>query len=160
MSKTLLPPVTVGSLVLDLSRLLRQDFRRRAQHLGLTQAQWSAISHLHRDPGLTQTALAERLEVHPVTVTQLLDRMEKAGWIRREAHATDRRAQCVHLTASTEPVLAELGRLAAQTREHALHGLKESERRQLENLLQRVKNNLSGTDAESQTAAAEASRDE
>lgn len=152
MSRTRLPPVTVGSLVIDVGRLIRQDFKRRAQHLGLTQAQWSAISHLHRDPGLTQAALAERLEVHPVTVTQLLDRMEKAGWIRREAHATDRRAQCVHLTESTEPVLAELGRLAGQTREHALHGLNESERRQFEALLARVKNNLSATAADTPAA--------
>lgn len=148
MSKARLPPVTVGSLVIDVGRLIRQDFKRRAQHLGLTQAQWSAISHLHRDPGLTQAALAERLEVHPVTVTQLLDRMEKSGWIRREAHATDRRAQCVHLTESTEPVLAELGRLAGQTREQALHGLSESERRQFELLLARVKTNLSATAAD------------
>ncbi|MEQ1440113.1 MarR family transcriptional regulator [Fontimonas sp. SYSU GA230001] len=152
MSKTRLPPVTIGSLVLDVGRLIRQDFRRRAQHLGLTQAQWSAIAQLHREPGLTQAALAERLEVHPVTVTQLLDRMEKAGWIRRTAHATDRRAQCVHLTESTEPVLAELARLAAQTRERALRGLSEGERRQFEQLLARVKNNLSSADADAQAA--------
>lgn len=156
MSAPVLSQQTVGSLVLDLSRLIRQDFRRRAQHLGLTQPQWSALAQLHREPGLTQTALAERLEVHPVTVTQLLDRLEKAGWVRREAHATDRRAQCVYLTDATQPMLAELGRLAAQTRERALEGLSARERTQLEQLLSRMKNNLQKTD----DAAASADVDE
>lgn len=135
---------TVGSLVLDVGRLIRQDFRRRAQHLGLTQAQWSALNHLFREPGLTQTALAERLEVHPVTVTQLLDRMAKAGWITRGAHASDRRAQCVYLTDASDALVGEIKRLGQQTREVALRGFSAAEREQFEALLQRVKSNVAG----------------
>ncbi|MDD3764421.1 MAG: MarR family transcriptional regulator [Nevskiales bacterium] len=138
------PPksLTFGSLVLDVGRLIRQDFRRRAQHLGLTQPQWSALAQLHYHPGLTQAALAERLDVHPVTVTQLLERLNKAGWIRREPHEQDRRALRVFLTASAEPLIAELARLGQQTRARAFDGLSTAEREQLETLLLRVKANL------------------
>lgn len=133
---------TFGSQVLEVGRLIRADFGRRAQHLGLTQAQWSALAQLHKYPGLTQVALAERLDVHPVTVTQLLDRMEKAALVRREPHEDDRRAFRVYLSASSEPMVAELSRLGQQTRERALSGLSAAERRQLDRLLARVKNNL------------------
>lgn len=136
---------TFGSLVLDVGRLIRADFRRRARHLGLTQAQWSALAQLHRAPGLTQTELAERLEVHPVTVTQLLDRMERAGLVRRAPHEEDRRATRVYLSESSEPMIAELTRLGQQTREQALSDLGAPERRQLEGLLLRVKANLGMT---------------
>ncbi len=137
------PTTVIGSLVLDVGRLIRQDFRRRAQHLNLTQAQWAALMHLSREPGLTQTELADRLEVHPVTVTQLLDRLGKAGWITRKAHISDRRAQCVHLTKASDALIEEMRRLGTQTREIALKGLNAEERKQFENLLLRVKANIS-----------------
>ncbi len=136
------PQATFGSLILEVGRLIRQDFRRRAQAHGLTQSQWSALAQLHREPGLTQATLAERLEVHPVTVTQLLDRLIKSGWVRRETHEQDRRAMRVYLDAKAEPLIAELTRLGAETREHALAGISPEQRKQLEALLAQVKSNL------------------
>ncbi|TJY64705.1 MarR family transcriptional regulator [Sinimarinibacterium sp. CAU 1509] len=142
MSNATLANPTISSLILETGRLIRQDFRRRAQAHGLTQAQWSALAQLHREPGMTQTTLAERLEVHPVTVTQLLERLVKAGWVRREAHEQDRRAMRVYLDTKAEPLIAELTRLGTETRERALAGITPQQRQQLEALLSQIKSNL------------------
>lgn len=138
------PPlsVTAITLLMESSRLFREDFRRRAQHLALTQAQTSAIACLARQPGLTQAELAERLEVRPVTVTQQLDRLQKAGWIRREAHENDRRAQRVYLTEQADPILADVWKIAEAARKDALRGLSSDEQTTLERLLAVVKANL------------------
>lgn len=135
-------------MFMEVARLFRAEFRRRAQPLGLTQPQWQAMAHLARAPGLSQAALAERLEVHPVTVTQLIDRLEASGWVRRDAHEDDRRCFRLFLTDKAEPVTGELWRLSTETREAALQGLNKAERAQLESLLQRVKNNLSNIETD------------
>lgn len=131
-------------LLSETARLFREDFRRRAQHLGLTQPQWRVLLHLSMTPGLTQVALAEKLEVHAVTVTQIVDRLVKGGWVRRAPHETDRRAVSLHTTEAAEPVLDELNRIAQATREVALAGFSTDERKMLEALLSRVKHNFCG----------------
>src|SRR3546814_17999703 len=82
--------------------MLRADFRRRAEHLKLTQAQVSALASPAKHPGISQVVLAEKLEVHPVTVTQLIDRLQRAGWVKREVHEDDRRAFRLFLTDRSE----------------------------------------------------------
>ena len=89
---------TLGFLVADIARLLRRSMDRRLQSLGLTQAQWRAIVHLSRREGMTQAALAESLEVQPITLTRLIDRMQHAGWVERRPHPSDRRGRVVVLT--------------------------------------------------------------
>ncbi|NGY04943.1 MarR family winged helix-turn-helix transcriptional regulator [Solimonas terrae] len=142
--KTPPPPTTTSSLLMEVGRLLRADFGRRAEHLKLTQAQMSALARLSKQPGISQVALAEMLEVHPVTVTQLIDRLQRAGWVRREVHEDDRRAFRLFLTDKADPILSEVWKIAAQAREHALSGLSKAERDQLDSLLTRMKLNLAG----------------
>jgi len=141
-----------ASTLSEVARLIRGDFKRRAQHLGLTQPQWRVLISLSKSPGINQATLAEILEVHPVTVTQIVDRLVKAGWVRRAPHASDRRAVSLHLTESAEPLLLELNEVANQVREAALAGLKKSERSQLESLLLRIKCNLIGESSSSSCA--------
>ncbi len=130
------------STLAEAAKLVREDFRRRAQHLNLTQPQWRLLLILSRDPGITQVALAARLEVHPVTVTQSVDRLEKAGWLRRQRCEHDRRAVGLFLTPQAEPILAELQRIGAQTRKVMLDGFSSAERQQLEQMLLRIKQNM------------------
>lgn len=144
--KTPPPPTTTSSLLMDVGRLLRADFRRRAEHLKLTQAQVSALASLAKHPGISQVALAEKLEVHPVTVTQLIDRLQRAGWVKREVHEDDRRAFRLFLTDKADPILSEVWKIAAQAREAALSGLSKAERDQLDSVLCRMKINLAGGD--------------
>src|SRR5687767_13222468 len=93
---------SLGFLVADVARLLRRSMDRRLQALGLTQAQWRAIIHLSRNEGMTQATLAESLEIQPITLTRLIDRMESAGWVERRMHPLDRRAVQLYLTSQSQ----------------------------------------------------------
>jgi MarR family transcriptional regulator for hemolysin len=149
---------SVGFLIHDIARLMRRNLDRRLQSLGLTQAQWRAIAHLSRDPGLRQAALAERLEVKPITLGRLIDRMEAAGWVERSDDPDDRRASRLHLTRKSLPIIEEMQDHAAETMEEAFAGLSSPVRRQLISALERMKRNLFA--AESAAVAAVRTRQE
>lgn len=140
------PNPNFGCLLHDTARLLRRDFNRRAQRLGLTQTQWQALAVLSHNEGINQAALAELLEVQPITTGRLIDRLETAGWVERRNHPTDRRAITLYLTPKAEPILNQMRQLAEETRDLALEGISESEREQVMNVMQRVKDNLLKTD--------------
>jgi len=132
----------LGFLVADIARLLRRSMDRRLQSLGLTQAQWRAIVHLSRSEGMTQTSLAESLEIQPITLTRLIDRMESAGWVERRTHPHDRRAVQLFLTAQSQPILEEMHARAADTLNEATRGLTARAQRQLGITLEQIKHNL------------------
>ena len=87
------PEKSFGFLLYDAARLLRRDFERRAKQLGLTRAQWSVLAHLARNEGTNQAAAADVLEIEPITLVRLLDRLEAAGWVERRPDPNDRRAR-------------------------------------------------------------------
>jgi membrane fusion protein (multidrug efflux system) len=118
----------LGFLIHDLARLLRRTFDRRLQDLGLTQVQWRAIAHLSRSEGMTQSALADSLEVQPITLARLVDRMELAGWIERRSHPLDRRATQLYLTDKCQPILAEIQTRAAASNGSSSNRCNESRR--------------------------------
>ena len=130
-------------LLAENTRLVRANFRRRAQHLGLTQPQWRILLAISNYPGIMPSVLAEKLEVHPVTVTQSIDRLVKTGWILRKRQEEDRRTCNLFLTDQAEPILGELNLIAKQTHATAMAEFAEAEIKQLEDLLQRMKKNLS-----------------
>ena len=146
---------SLGFLVADVARLLRRSMDRRLQALGLTQAQWRAIIHLSRNEGMTQATLAERLEIQPITLTRLLDRMENAGWVQRRTHPADRRAVQLYLTAQSQPILEQLHALGTATLQEATRGIAPRAERQLVATLEQLKQNL--TTAETAAAAPEQS---
>jgi len=131
-----------GCLLHDTARLLRRDFNRRAQKLGLTQTQWQALCVLSRNEGINQASLADMLEVQPITLGRLIDRLEATGWVERRNHPTDRRAITLYLTSKAEPILTEMGKLAEATTELALAGISETEYEAAMDVLERVKANL------------------
>lgn len=133
---------TFGWLVSDIARLLRRNMDRRLQSLGLTQAQWRAIARLSRSEGMTQAALAESLEIQPITLTRLIDRMAKAGWVERRTHPLDRRAVQLYLTPRSQPILAEMQARAADTISEATRGVAAAAQRQFVDTLERIKHNL------------------
>lgn len=95
-------------LLNDLGRLLRTEADRRAKVHGMTRAQWGILLWLEREPGLSQRELAEMLEVEPITVARLVDRLERSGMVERRADGTDRRVWRLHNTAAATPVLDEI----------------------------------------------------
>jgi DNA-binding MarR family transcriptional regulator len=95
-------------LLNDVGRLLRTDADRRARFHGMTRAQWGILVWLERQPGLSQRELAEILEVEPITVARLVDRLERRGMVVRRADENDRRIWRLHLTSAATPVLQEI----------------------------------------------------
>jgi MarR family transcriptional regulator for hemolysin len=105
-----MPDLSRDLLVLlnDVARLVRTVADRKARAHGMTRAQWMILFRLRRQDGLTQRELAEVLEVEPITVGRLVDRLETRGLVERRADPRDRRVWRLHLTAAAPPVLAEL----------------------------------------------------
>ena len=138
---------TLGFLVSDLARLLRRNMDRRLQSLGLTQAQWRAIVHLSRSEGMTQATLAESLEIQPITLTRLIDRMQSAGWVERRTHPLDRRAVQLYLTPQSQPILEEMHARATDTLNDATRGVAPRALRQLAATLEQIKHNLTAAES-------------
>jgi len=136
------PDSSIGFLVGDVARLLRRNFNRRAQALGLSQAQWRALAYLARQQGVSQASLADRLEIQPITLVRLLDHLQAAGLVTRRPDPHDRRAFRLYLTDKAQPLLARMWSIAAQTREQALAGMPIQRQRMLIKSLQHLRQNL------------------
>lgn len=101
-------------LVHDVARLLRTEADKRARRNGMTRAQWVMLIWLDRRPGLSQKELSELLEVEPITVARLVDRLEARGMVERRADPADRRIWRLHLLPPAAPVLVEIERHRAE----------------------------------------------
>ncbi|NIO42080.1 MAG: MarR family transcriptional regulator [Burkholderiales bacterium] len=135
-----------GFLLHDVARLMRNTYDRRMKALGLTRSQWWVLTHLYRKDGVTQSELADILEIEKPTLGRLLDRLESKGWIRRGDHAEDRRAKLVFLTEEIGPAMKAMRSAAAELRRDALAGLSDDDQRQFVDILLAVKANLGNGD--------------
>jgi DNA-binding MarR family transcriptional regulator len=136
------PDRSLGVLISDVAKMLRRGFDRRLQSLGLTQAQWRAIINISRTEGMSQTVLADCLEIQPITVGRLIDRMESAGWVERRGHPLDRRAVQLYLTPKCQPILHEIHSRANDMMAECVTGMPAAAQKQLFENLQRIKQNL------------------
>lgn len=131
-----------GYILHDVARLLRTTFDRRVKGMGLTRSQWWVLLHVFRNDGVTQSELADILEIEKATLGRLIDRLELNGWLRRENDANDRRAKRIHLTEAVEPAMKKMRSAAAELRRDALAGLSAQDQEQFVDTLLAVKNNL------------------
>ena len=90
-------------LISDVARLLRTYADQKARHFGMTRAQWAVLLRLERREGLNQSDLAEDLDIQPITLTRLVDRLCLNGLIERRADPNDRRAKLLYLTPAARP---------------------------------------------------------
>jgi MarR family transcriptional regulator for hemolysin len=95
-------------LLNDVGRLLRVDADKRARSHDMTRAQWGILIWLERQPGISQKELAELLEVEPITVARLVDRLERRGMVERRPDPRDRRIWRLHLLLPAHLVLREI----------------------------------------------------
>jgi DNA-binding MarR family transcriptional regulator len=133
----------VGTLLAQVSRLMRRSFDARAREIGVTRPQWQVISLLRLRPGCNQGALAEMLEVEPITVGRMIDRLQDSALVERRADPADRRAWRLHLTAKGEGLLESLMPHAAETIDEAMEGMTGTDRQQFISMLVRMRSNLS-----------------
>jgi DNA-binding MarR family transcriptional regulator len=133
---------TLGFLLHDVARLLRKRFEQRAGHLGLTRSQWQAIAYLSKNEGINQAGLAEMLEIEPITLVRILDRLAERGLIERRQHPTDRRTWQLFLKDAARPLLVAMQPLGEATRAEALNGVSDGDRDRLFQTLTLMKSNL------------------
>lgn len=141
----------LGILIHDTGRLLRKSFERRGQAYGLSSAQWRLLVRVVREQNPTQARLAELMEIEPISVSRLIDRMEQGGWVKRCAHETDRRVNRVVPTDKSIAAYSKIKAVAGDVFEDALQGVDEEQRQALMSALMTMITNLSADD----TAAAE-----
>lgn len=132
----------LGYLLSDNSRQLRRLFDDRVSRLGLTAVQARLLLSLDKFPDRNQAYYAERLEIEPITLTRIVDRMEDAGWIERRADPSDRRARILHLTAKSHDVVDPLRAILETMVEDMLEGISAEERETMMRLLETISANV------------------
>lgn len=133
---------SLGFLISDVSRLLRKRFDERARLIGVTRQQWRTLSVLKRHEGSNQGMLAELLEVEPITLGRMIDRLEEAGWVERRRDPGDRRMWRIHLTDAAQPILLQLKGIADSLFVDAAEGISAADRAKLHALLEQLRANL------------------
>lgn len=128
----------------DVARMLKTYADHKAAQLGITRAQWVVLARLDRFEGLKQSELAEMLDLQPITLTRLLDRLCENGLIERRSDPNDRRAKRLFLTAAARPMLERLGDLGEELMSTALAGVGRESVEQMVAQLATVKENLRG----------------
>lgn len=138
----------LGFLIGDTARLMRRAFDERVRTQGITRPQWRVLGLLARFGGSTQVALAEMMDVEPITLGRMIDRLQEAGLVERRADPADRRAWRIHLTARGEASLDELRPTALSLFQDAVSGLSDAQQAELEAMLNVMRSNLTRRPAE------------
>jgi MarR family transcriptional regulator, transcriptional regulator for hemolysin len=109
--------------IAETAHALRKAFDRRAVGMGVTRAQWKVLFRLQRQPGLRQIELADMLDIEPITLSRIVDRLEEATLVERVADPSDRRAWRLHVTARAQPLIAKLRAVADEMIAEAFAGI-------------------------------------
>ncbi|KRQ08384.1 MarR family transcriptional regulator [Bradyrhizobium pachyrhizi] len=141
----------------EVFRLIRVYADKEAARYGITRAQWAVLSKVERQEGLKQTELAELLEVQPITLTRLIDKLCDNGWIERRSDENDRRVNRLYLKKAARPLLGKLAGLRSELTATALEGISPADAYRLLTQLESIKENVRNA---VQTPAGEPSRKE
>ena len=130
------------SALFETQRMLRQLADKKARHLGMTRAQWAVLAKVERNEGQKQTDLADAMEMAPISLTRLIDKLCDSGLIERRNDDTDRRIKRLYLTEAARPLMAKLGVLRGDLMQVAFAGLSEADVHQLVDHLETIKDNI------------------
>jgi DNA-binding MarR family transcriptional regulator len=132
----------LGFLIHDVSRLRRSAFDRCLKPLNVTRSQWWVLAYLSREDGMTQSQLAEELDLGKVAVGGLIDRLEKAGLLRRDADASDRRINRIFLEPKSKQLIARMRKVSHRLNGRILDGLEDTKLEAAATTLDAMKRNL------------------
>jgi MarR family transcriptional regulator for hemolysin len=132
----------IAFTIMDVARLLKTYADQRARQFGISRAQWAVLIRIERSEGLKQSELAELLDLQPISLTRLLDRLADNGLIERRADPNDRRANRLYLAPAAKPLLGRLSELGADMMETVLVGLDEKAIERMLKQLVALKDNL------------------
>ncbi|NRP85660.1 Transcriptional regulator SlyA [Ensifer adhaerens] len=133
---------TLGFLLHDVARLLRKRFEQRAKDLELTRSQWQTLAYLANNEGIHQAGLAEMLEIEPITLVRILDKLSERGLVERRQHPSDRRSWLLYMREEARPLIDTMRSIGDQTRKEALDGTSQEDNERLYELLTLMKSNL------------------
>lgn len=136
-----------GYLLHDVTRQLRKHFDRRATRLQLTRAQWRALKVISHREGLSQTDLADFLDMEAIPVGRVIDRLEKAGFVERRSDPADRRRWRLYLQPKAHAIVDEMEVIAEGLWSDALVGIDRNDFEILLRVLAQLKDNLAALDA-------------
>ncbi|MEO8619084.1 MAG: MarR family transcriptional regulator [Sphingomicrobium sp.] len=128
--------------IAETAHSLRREFDRRAAPLGVTRAQWRALAWIGRQPGMRQVELADHLDIEPITLCRIVDRLEEAGLMERRRDSADRRAWLLHLTDKGEPLVRDLRGLAATMADEVFDGIDPQAVALMRETLARIRENV------------------
>jgi len=126
----------------EVQRMLRLYADKQARRYGLTRAQWAVLAKLERTEGMKQTEIADLMEMQPITLTRLIDKLCDAGLIERRSDDTDRRVNRLYLTKAARPLMAKLAALRSEITQAALAGLSNADTHRLVDDLESIKDNI------------------
>jgi MarR family transcriptional regulator for hemolysin len=126
----------------DLQRAVRAYADQKAARHGITRAQWAVLVKLQKEEGLQQAKLAKLLDIQPITLTRLIDRLCSSGLVERRADAADRRVNRLYLTPAARPLMVKLRSLRDEINAAALAHLKPAESDRLLMQLEQIKANV------------------
>jgi MarR family transcriptional regulator, transcriptional regulator for hemolysin len=126
----------------EVQRLLRAYADKEAARYGITRAQWAVLAKVERNEGMKQSELAELMEMQPITLTRLVDRLCENGWIERRGDETDRRVNRLFLRKAARPLLGKLNGLRSELTATALEGINPSDAHRLLAQLEAIKENV------------------
>jgi DNA-binding MarR family transcriptional regulator len=136
----------------ELQRLTRAYADKEAARYGITRAQWAVLAKIERSEGMKQTELAEQLEMQPITLTRLIDKLCDNGWIERRGDESDRRVNRLYLKKAARPQLGKLAGLRSEITATALEGIHPADSHrmlaQLEAIRENVRSAIQNTEAE------------
>lgn len=137
----------------ETAHALRRAVDRKAAVLGITRAQWRVLAHLDHQPGQRQVELADRMDIEPITLCRIVDKLEESGLVERRRDPADRRAWQLYLCDGSAPVVERLKSLAEEISAEVFGNLDPKAVEQARALLGTIRNNLSALPARSRALA-------
>jgi len=133
-----------GFLVHDVSRLIKRRFDRKARQTGLpiTRRQAAVVLYIARNEGVSQTEVATWLDLEPIALVRMLDKLNEEGLVERRAHPTDRRVRTLWLTPAARSVVTRILAINKTIREEAFAGMAVHARDTVIDILDGIKGNL------------------
>jgi MarR family transcriptional regulator, transcriptional regulator for hemolysin len=126
----------------EVQRMMRAYADREAARYGITRAQWAVLAKVERNEGMKQSELAEQMEMQPITLTRLIDKLCDNGWIERRGDDSDRRVNRLYLRKAARPLLAKLAGLRSELTATALDGINPTDAHRLLSQLEMIKENV------------------
>lgn len=131
-----------GFLMHDTTRLMNRYYDRRVRTFGITRTQWTLLTYLFRYEGVSQTKLAEYMDLAPMTLTRQIDKLEEDGLLDRRQDTRDRRTNLIYLTEKSQPLMNHMHEIAVEAKEAALKNFTAEEREALRAFLLRMRENM------------------